>query len=448
MKRWLVTVLSNAMALSLPSLPSASAVAADWPQFRGPFFDGSTDETGLPTTWSETEGLLWTAELPGPSAGTPVVWKDRVFVSSSSPETEALQALCLDAETGKLLWKHDVSEGIRRDSRSNFASGSPATDGEIVVFFYGNGELVAFDLAGKKLWGRNIQEDHGTFAFLWTFSSSPLLHAGKLYIQVLQRDVPVDGRGFSDRPNESYLLALDPKTGKTLWRQTRPSDARQESREAFSTPIPFEHEGRNEILVAGGDDLTGHDPSTGKELWRWGTWNPERIGHWRLVPSPVAGGGVILACGPKRAPIYAIEAGGSGKLTGDSIAWTSGGARDVTTDVPTPAFHDGDFFVLSDLARSLSRVEAATGKVTWSVKTPGFAKYEASPTAADGKIYLVNFEGEVVVVDAKDGAILGVTPTGDNAEYPVRSTVVAARGKLFIRLNRKMLCVGTKSPAP
>jgi outer membrane protein assembly factor BamB len=442
MKRSLVTVLWIGLSSAASSVSSASA--ADWPHFRGPCFNGSTDETGLPSTWSSAEGILWTAELPGPSAATPVVWKDRVFVSSSSPEADALQALSLDAETGKLLWKHDVTKGIRRDGRSNFASGSPATDGEVVVFFYGNGELAAFDFAGERLWSRNLQKDYGEFAFLWTFSSSPLIHAGKLYIQVLQRDVPVDGRGFEDRRNESYLLALDPKTGQTLWRHVRPSDAVAESREAFSSPIPLEAKGRAEILVAGGDAVTGHDPATGKELWRWGGWNPERIGHWRLVPSPVVGRDIVLVCAPKRAPVYAIRAGGSGDLPDEAVAWRSAGSREIASDVPTPAFYDGDFFVLNDLGKSLSRVEAATGKAKWSVKTPGFAKYEASPLAADGKIYLVNFDGEVVVLDAKDGALLGVTPTNPTSEYPIRSTIVAARGRLFIRANRKMLCVGKR----
>ena len=150
---------------------------------------------------------------------------------------------------------------------------------------------------GDKLWALNLQKKHGEFAFLWTFSTSPLIHDGVLYMQVLQRDTKVSGRGSDD--NRSYLLALDPKTGKQLWKHYRPAKARSESLEAFSTPMPFSHNGRDEIVIVGGDCLTGHDPKTGKELWRWGTWNPSRIGHWRLVPSPVAGKGVLLACGPK-----------------------------------------------------------------------------------------------------------------------------------------------------
>lgn len=428
----------------LVTVLAAMLTGADWPQWRGPNFNGSTDETNLPTEWSQTENIAWVADLPGPSAATPVVSGDYVFVSSAELATGGLKALCFDRRTGELLWQHDVPGGVRLDNRSTYSSPSPATDGTRVFFFYGNGELVAFDFDGTKLWSRNIQEDFGPFAFNWTFASSPLLFEGRLYLQILQRDVPVNGRGFADRKNESYLLALRPETGETLWRHVRPSQAVAESREAYTTPIPFEYNGREELLVIGGDDLTGHDPATGKELWRWGTWNPTRIGHWRHVPSPVAGGGVILVCAPKRDPVYAIEAGGEGQLSDEWIAWTSKNVRPVSSDVPTPAFYDGDFFVLSDVRRILSRVEPKTGKVKWSVQTPRMTKYESSPLAADGKIYLMNHVAEVAVMSAEDGQVLNFIDmgVGSSRDEPVRSSIIAAYGQLFIRTNDKLYCVG------
>jgi len=437
------------------------AGATDWPQFRGPFFNGSTDEKGLPEEWTQTENIAWTATFPGPSAATPVVFGDRVFVSTTNVSSDTLAAYCLDRRTGKVLWNREVAKGIRKDTRSTFSAPSPATDGKLVVFFYGNGDLVTYDVSGKELWKKDI----GPFAFLWTFSTSPLLYDGKLYLQVLQRDVPVTGyspfgkgksRGKAGPPQreakgpgdakgskiESYLLALDPQTGKELWRQSRPSQAVAESLEAFTTPTPFEHGGRRELLIAGGDALTGHDPATGKELWRWETWNPMKVGHWRLVPSPVAGGGVLLACAPKGEPIYALKAGGEGKLTKSDIAWVSRDERAVSSDVPTPAFYDGDFFILNDLRQSLSRVEPATGRVKWTIKTPGRAKYEASPLAADGKIYLINFDGQVAVVDAAKGDVLRTIPMEESREEVVRSSIIAAHGQLFIRTARTLYCVG------
>jgi outer membrane protein assembly factor BamB len=417
--------------------------ATDWPQWRGPYFNGSTDEKNLPSEWSQTEGIAWSVDLPGSSAATPIISGRRVFLSGVDSDRRVLLAMCFDRTNGKLLWQHDVAEGISRDRRSTFAASSAVTDGKIVVFFYASGELVCFDVDGNRQWKRNIQDDYGPFAFLWTFGSSPTLFDGKLYVQVLQRDVPVRGRGLQDQKNESYILALDPGTGKILWRQIRPSKAVAESREAFSTPIPSTINGRRQLLVIGGDALTGHDLETGRELWRWGTWNPDRIGHWRLVPSPVAGKDIVLACAPKNAPIYAIQPTDTGVLDDNAIAWVSKDVREVSSDVPTPAFYDGDFFILSDLRKALSRVEPKTGKVKWTIATPGSAKYEASPLAADGRIYLIDHSGEVAVIDAANGNILR-TITMDKAggSEVVRASIVAAHGKLFIRTTRKLYCVG------
>ena len=401
-------------------------------------------ERDLPSEWSKTENVAWSAALPGPSAATPAIWGDHVFVSSTDMQNRTLLAIGLDRQSGKVLWQHKISDGIQRDRLSNFASPSPLTDGTRVIFFYASGDLVAFDFAGQKLWARNIQKDYGTFAFLWTFSSSPLLFDGKLYLEVLQRDVPVDGRGRTDGPNDSYLLALDPATGKTLWRQVRPSQAVAESREAYSTPVPYTDHDRTALLILGGDCLTAHDPATGRELWRWGTWNPRRMGQWRLVPSPVAGDGIALACPPKGAPVYAIKTGGTGNLTDSAIAWKTDQQRDITSDVPTPLFYRGDFFVLSDLRKTLSRIEPQTGHVKWSIETPGRAKYEASPTGADGKIYLMNFKAEVSIVDAANGKVLRTIPMGEEGDSTTRSTVAVSQGQLFIRTNHKLCCIGRK----
>ncbi len=413
--------------------------AENWPNWRGPSFNGSTPAENLPVRFSPSENVRWAAEMPGPSAGTPIVWGDRIFVSSTDERQKALLAMCLDRRTGKVLWQHQVGPGFSQDDRSNYASPSPVTDGKLVVFFYGNGELVAFDMEGEKLWGRNLQNDYGQFAFLWTFSTSPQLYDGRLYMQVLQRDVAVSGRGRRDGPNDSYLLALDPKTGKELWKHLRPSEARAESREAFTTPIPHTHQGRDELLVAGGDDLSGHDPDTGRELWRWGTWNPSRIGHWRLVPSPVAGGDVILACAPKHSPVYAIKAGAKGKLDDSAIAW-KGEDRAVSSDVSTPLFYKGRFYILNSDRKTLACVEPS-GKVIWTGETGSRSKFEASPTGADDKIYVMNFRGEVYVFGTGDEfKMLAVNPMAEG-EDKLRSSVAVSQGDLFIRTDRKLYCV-------
>jgi len=434
------------ICLLLALAAATTAHAADWPHWRGPHFNGSTDETNLPVKWTTTEGVAWSIELPGSSAATPIVWQDRVFLSGVDVSRDTLLATCFDRTSGKRLWQHDIGHRISRDRRSTYAAPSPVTDGKLVIFYYSSGQLVCFDMEGTRKWARNIQEDYGPFAFQWTPATSPTLFDGMLYIQVLQRDVPVGGRGWTDRENESYILAIAPDTGKTLWRQVRPSKAVRESREAFTTPIPCEINGKHQLAIAGGDALTGHDLKTGAELWRWGTWNPDRIGHWRLVPSPVAGGGVVLACAPKGDPIYAVKPNAAGTLDDSAIAWTSEAvSREVTADVPTPAFYDGDFFILNDLRKHLSRVEPGTGKVKWTIRTPGKSKYEASPLAADGKIYLISHDGEAAVVDAATGEILHeVTMDEPTDREVVRAAISAAHGNLFIRTTDHLYCIGPK----
>ena len=424
-------------------LGATTVCAGQWPHWRGPNFNGSTDEKNLPTDWSQTESIAWSVDLPGSSAATPIIWGNRVFISGVDASRKALMAMCFDRSNGELLWQHDIAEGISRDRRSTFAASSPVTDGKIVVFFYARGELACFNVDGSPRWERNLHDDYGELAFLWTPASSPTLFDDKLYVQVLQRDVPVGGRGMTDRANESYILALNPGTGKTLWRHIRPSKAVAESREAYSTPIPASVNGRQQLLVVGGDALTGHDLATGAELWRWGTWNPRRIGHWRLVPSPVVAGDIVLACAPKNDPIYAIRVRGAGVYDDSAVAWVSRDVKEVSSDVPTPAYYDGDFFVLSDLRKHLSRVEPRTGKVKWSIETPGSAKYEASPLAADGKIYLIDHSGEVSIVDAADGSVIKrIVMDKASGLTAVRASISAAHGQLFIRTTHKLYCVG------
>ena len=424
-------------------MSAAGVQAGEWGNWRGPSHNGSTDEKNLPAKFSKTQNVLWSVKMDGPSAGTPVVWGDNVFVSSSNPDKEHLTANCYDLGTGALKWSHQVAKGHRQDNRSNYAAPSPVTDGQVVTFFYGNGALATYTLDGEKLWSQNIQEKHGQFAFLWTFSTSPLIHDGILYMQVLQRDTNVGSKGSDD--NRSYLLALEPKTGRQLWKVYRPAKARSESLEAFSTPIPFSHNGRDEILIAGGDCLTGHDPKSGRELWRWGTWNPTRIGHWRLVPSPVAGGGVVLACAPKRAPVYAIKAGGEGNISANGKMWNSQGSRDgVSSDVCTPLFYHGSFFVLYGEGRDkmLSRVDPKSGSIQWATDLKSRSLFRASPTGADGKIYVQNHAGVVHVIDAKSGSVLHRAELGEPGDDQTRASVAIAHGRLFIRTNSRLFCIG------
>ncbi|MBI3878185.1 MAG: PQQ-binding-like beta-propeller repeat protein [Verrucomicrobia bacterium] len=419
---------TTALCLTATLALACAANAANWPHFRGPNYNGSTDEKNLPVQFSKTEGVAWSADMPGVAAATPVIWGDHVFVSSANTAEQAMYAFAFDRKSGKQLWSHKAGEGLRKDNNSTFSGPSPVTDGKVVVFFYGNGPLVAYDFAGKELWSRNLQMEYGKLSEGWTFSTSPLLYGGKLYMQVLRREDP-------------YLLAIDPQTGRNLWKVTRDGKAVAESRDGFASPVPIEYKGRKEILIVGCDDLTGHDPETGKELWRWGTWNPDRIGHWRQVPSPAFADGFILACAPKRSPIYAIKCGGNGTLDDSAIAWQSEPRSPVSSDVPTPLTYLGDFFVLSE-GGTLSRVEPKTGKAKWTTKVQNKGATQSSPTGADGKIYFQDFAGQTFVVNAEDGKLLATNAMGEERDNMIRASIAVAHGQLFIRTNSKLYCVG------
>jgi outer membrane protein assembly factor BamB len=391
------------------------------------------------------------------SGATPVIWGDHVFVASTDETAKSCVALAFDRKTGKELWRVKVAEGMGQDRMSTFSNPSPVADGRRVWFFYGNGELACIDFGGKEIWRRNIQKDYGQFAFQWTFGASPLLYDGRLYLQVLQRNVPVNGRGRTDGPNESYLLALNPETGKELWRVVRPSEARQESLESYSTPMPYTHKGRTELLVTGGDCISGHEPGTGKELWRWGTWNPTRITHWRLVPSAAAVGDVALACGPKDSPVYAVKLGGNGTLSHSGLAWQSFvqatedptraarslDTRELSSDVPTPLVYEGKFYVLNGTKKKLFCVEPS-GKIVWSGDLKGKGIFQASPTASDGKIYVMNFAGEVFVQAGGNRFNLLHMAAMAEDENTLRASIPISQGQLFIRTAKNLFCVGKK----
>jgi outer membrane protein assembly factor BamB len=426
-----------------------AGITNNWSNWRGPHYNGATEGKNLPVKFSPTEGVKWVAMLPGVSAATPIIHGDNVYTTAADFKNETLIAFCFDRKTGKERWRDAVGTGyrpagqgnkVRVDERGHYASPSPVTDGKRVFFFFGNGDLAAFEPTGKKLWQRNIQKDYGNFAFQWTFSSSPLLFGGKLYLQILQRNQSVGGRGSAD--SESFLLALDPATGKELWKVVRPSEALMESREAYSTPMPYTYNGRTELLVVGGDCLTGHDPATGKELWRWGTWNENhRETWWRLVPSPVAGGGVVIACAPKRAPVYAAKLGGNGTLGAAGLVWRSADRSPVTSDVPTPLFYKNRFYILSDVRKALSCVEPQDGKVVWSVEIAPRTMCWGSPAGADGKLYIISLVGDVYVIDAASGKTLAENPMGEPGAE-IRSSIAIAGNNLFVRTQERLYCIG------
>ena len=412
----------------------------DWPHWRGPLYNGSSpaSETdgGYPTDWSPSENVRWKTELPGPSAATPIVSGDYVFLTAFETDSETVYAIALNRTDGKLRWKRRCGRGQLPSPRSRgrentLAAPSPVTDGEVVCFLFGNGLLSGFDYAGDELWRIELVEDGEKFSIGWGYAASPLLFGGRLYVPVLQRGA-------------SYLLAVDPKTGETLWKHMRENSARAESQEAYTTPIPFENhfegKSRSEILVLGADCLTSHDPETGAEYWRWCGLNPQDRGNFRTVSSPVVGeDGMIFVTSPQHNPMHGL------RVVGDEVekVWEF---QRPTPDSTTPLYYGGRLYAVDGRNQRLVCLDPATGVAHWiaELETPSFLR--ASPTGVDGKIYVMDAEGTVVVIAAEESVDgyreLGRIPM---ESYPSRSTPVPHGGELLLRTAEHLFCIGGAS---
>jgi outer membrane protein assembly factor BamB len=414
------------------------ARAENWPHWRGPFFDGSTRETNLPAQWTKTDNVAWSTPLPGFSGATPIIWDDTIFVSSPDGQKNLL-LFCLERKTGQVRWQKTIATGDRQTGRNNAASPSPVTDGRSVFVLFATGDLAAFDFSGQELWRRNLAKDYGRFANMWQYGSSPTLFAGKLYVQVLQQNpVPAQyGHAQDGNPSrESGLLCVDVATGKNLWRQVRPTDAASESQEAYTTPIPYEGRGGPELLVMGANYVTAHDPQTGRELWRCGGLNVRGEHHWRTVPSPLAAEGMIIACAPRGDPVLAIKDGGQGLVTDTHVAWRF---NEFPSDCVTPLYYRGKLFVLDGDKQIITCLDPQTGAIKWQGNLGVHEIFRASPTGADGKIYCLSESGTAVVLDAgNEFKILATIPMD---EAPVRSSIAAAHGQLFIRTAKTLYCI-------
>ena len=239
---------------------STTLLADNWPHWRGPTHDGVSKETGLPVKWSATENVAWKLALPAYSGSTPIIWGDLIFLSMATASAAGdLELWAVDRNKQAVAWRRPLAGGNHIERKQNMSSPSPVTDGQHVWVMTGVGMLKSFDFAGKELWSRDIQADYGRFGLNWGYASSPLLHGDALFVQVLH------GMKTDD---PSYVLRIDNATGKTVWRVERPTKAMRESPDAYTTPALLQYDGKTEIVISGGDAVTGHDPATGKELRR------------------------------------------------------------------------------------------------------------------------------------------------------------------------------------
>jgi outer membrane protein assembly factor BamB len=421
--------MKRALGTALVVTTAVAALSADnWPQWRGPALNGVARETGLPTKWSPTENIAWKLAMPGRSGSTPIVWGENIFLNIGTADGAGdLELWNLDRNNGQLRWKRHIAGGNHIERKQNMSSPSPVTDGQTVWVMTGVGVLKAFDFKGNELWARSITKDYGAFGLNWGYASSPLLHEGDLFVQVLH------GMKTDD---PSYILRIHGKTGKTLWRVERLTKAIQESPDSYTTPALLRYGKQAEIVITGGDVVTGHDPATGKELWRMDGLNPRNDPYYRIIASPLVVGDIVIAPTRER-PMLAIKAGGRGDITRTHRLWSF----DNGPDVPTPVSDGTLLYSVTDRGVAYA-LDLQTGKVVYGPERLKPDSYSASPVLAEGKIYITSEnEGHTSIYRAGPKfELIAENPLDD---YCLSSPAIS-EGQIFIRTTGHLWAIGQR----
>ncbi|MCP4643057.1 MAG: PQQ-binding-like beta-propeller repeat protein [bacterium] len=439
MRRFGVTHLF--LAAAVLGIACLAGAQENWPQWRGPGNNGISTSTGLPKEWDETKNIIWKVPMPAWSGSTPVIWGDQIFVTSPSksvtppaeggrdPGGSELLLLCISKADGSVLWERQLDDGNKLGMKQNDSSPSPITDGKHVWAVTGKGTITALTMDGTSVWSRNLQEDYGKFGLQFGYASSPVLHDGMIIVQVLHGY-------FTDDP--SYLAAFDALTGEPRWHHIRPTDAVRESPDSYTTPALLHHDGSVQLVVLGGDYVTGHDPKTGAEVWRAAGINPKGNELFRTIASPVAVDGMIYAPTRKK-PLLALRAGGTGDVTESHLAWKWD--RPNGTDVPTPVC-DGTLFYMVEDRGAVTCLDAKTGEVVWGPERPTRGTVSASPLLADGKLYMTNEDGVTTVLAAGRKFKVLATNTLED-EYTLSSLLVSGK-HLYLRTSTHLYCIGKR----
>jgi outer membrane protein assembly factor BamB len=413
---------------------------AHWPQWRGPFFNGMA-RGDAPTVWSDTKNIKWKAEIPGRGFSTPVIWGDRVFLTTAIPsgkeQPQAVPAaegrrtgggagplvehkfevLCLDRRTGKLLWQRTAKvatphEGYHR-AYGSFASNSPITDGRYVYAFFGSRGLYVYDFNGKLIW----EKDFGVqmkMRLAFGEGAAPLLLKDQLFLV------------FDHEGESSFIVTVDKRNGKELWRSAR------DERSSWSTPLAIEHNGRTEIIVSATNKVRSYDARSGKILWE-----SAGLGA-NVIPVPVHHNGMVYVMSGYRDPkLMAIKLGKDGDLTGsDAIAWSHTRGLAYTT---SPVLYDNKLYVVTDNGM-LSAFNATTGEPFYALtRLPKAYNLKASPVGANGKLYVATEDGDVVVLKMGEKfEVIGVNTLEDQVFI---ATPVIAGGEIYLRGQNTLFCI-------
>ncbi len=433
-------------------LPDAGTPAGNWPSFRGPEASGIAEGQNLPDRWDGKKGenILWRTSIPGLAHSSPIVWGQRIFVTSAiSTDKKATfrpglygegdasndrsrhrwMIYAIDKPNGKILWERLAYEGEPVDKRhikSTYASSTPATDGRIVVASFGSQGVYAYDIDGHFLWKVDLGRlDLGAYeipTFEWGPASSPIIWNG---LVILQCDTQAD----------SFVLALNAETGETVWKTER------DELPSWGTPTVAATPAGPELVTNAANFIRGYDPRTGKELWRLG--GSSKI----TAPTPIFGAGLFVVASGRapEAPIFVVRPGARGDVTlrgnntsNDAIVWSRGNRGPY---MPTPLVYNGLLYVVANNG-VFDAYDLQTGEAVYRRRLPDIGSgFSASPVAADGRIYLSNEDGEIVVVAA--GREFRHIATNRIGEL-LMATPALSDGVMYVRSSRSLFAVGRK----
>ncbi|MGH9341248.1 MAG: PQQ-binding-like beta-propeller repeat protein [Acidobacteriota bacterium] len=350
---------SLAVAMVVPT----GAAIDYWPHWRGPSIQGLVRGKGYPDRWSETENVLWKIPVPGRGHSSPIVWGDRIFLTTAMQDGSRRSVLAFGRSDGKLLWETSVPEAAAAERlyrKNSYASSSPTTDGELVYAYFGNAGVLAVDFNGKLVWHTSL----GTIRLYHGPGGSPLLFKDRL---ILFQDQMTFGRDRGE-PSPGFIVALDKRTGHEIWRKER------EPRPGWGSPIVIKAGGRFEIIVSSGRSIDAYDPEAGEVLW---TCSGNTV---ETIPMPVVGHGLIYCSSGRAGPTLAVRPGGSGDVTDTHIAWSSPKGSPF---VPSPLLLGDHLYTINDMASIASCHNAHTGETVGQLRL-GEARREgfsSSPVA-------------------------------------------------------------------
>jgi len=415
--------LTTVMAMILMVM---TAHSQNWPQWRGPEANGIAAPGNYPVKFSATDGLLWKAELPGKGGSTPIVWKDRIVLTSGVGEKSEGEdgVLCFDW-AGKLLWQ--VKLGKQNPGRNPRGSGScpsAVTDGKRLFVFFKSSTLAALDFDGNILWKTNLQENYGKITYFWDLGTSPVLADGNVVVAVMHE-------------GNSYLLALEQATGKVVWKVDRNYPCKVETAQSYTTPLVTKEGSRTTIMVWGADHLTEHDAATGEIIWVCGGFNPEQRPNWRTIASPIIYTEVAVVPYGRGRYLRGVKIGGSGDITEEARLWEKNG---IGTDVASPVASNGKVYIVSFNGK-IWCLDIQTGKELWQAELPGGnGMFYSSPTLAGNKLYICSEEGAFYVCEITPAGIQILNQTKFE-DYFV-ATPVLVNNKILLRGDKNLYCIG------